>query len=100
MPIHDWKKVSAGLFHDFHIEWMRAIKHTLNKGLLPPGYFAIVEQYTEPDRVPDVLALERKTARARRGDHRHKPGAVALLEKPKLKRTGLASRELDAYRKR
>src|SRR5262249_40726348 len=43
MPIHDWTRVRANLFHDFHQSWTIAIRNVLNAGQLPPGYFAIVE---------------------------------------------------------
>lgn len=33
MPIHDWTRVGAGIFHDFHQEWI----HLLIVGLFPPG---------------------------------------------------------------
>jgi hypothetical protein len=44
MPIHDWTRVDAGTFHDFHCDWTIEICRTLNRGLLPTGYFAMVEQ--------------------------------------------------------
>lgn len=44
MPIHDWTRVRAGVFHDFHQEWTISIKRALNSGILPPGYYAMVEQ--------------------------------------------------------
>lgn len=57
MPIHDWTRVSAGIFHDFHHEWISAIKRALNGGLLPPGYYALAEQIAGGVG-PDVLTLE------------------------------------------
>jgi hypothetical protein len=45
MPIHDWSRVDAGLFHDFHQTWVPEIKRELNRGLLPEGYYALVEQH-------------------------------------------------------
>ena len=56
MPIHDWTRVDAGVFHDFHLSWLPAIKRALNSGLLPPGYYAMGEQVAGPGN-PDVLAL-------------------------------------------
>ncbi|HVW36534.1 MAG TPA: DUF4058 family protein, partial [Pirellulales bacterium] len=44
MPIHDWTRVEAGIFHDFHQTWMPEIKRALNQGRLPPDYYALVEQ--------------------------------------------------------
>jgi hypothetical protein len=57
MPIHDWTRVDAGLFHDFHQGWTVALRNALNAGILPPDYFALVEQRT-PGPIPDVLTLE------------------------------------------
>jgi hypothetical protein len=44
MPIHDWTRVRSNRFHDFHQSWTIAIRNQLNSGLLPAGYFAMVEQ--------------------------------------------------------
>ena len=57
MPIHDWARVNAGTFHDFHHEWISTIKRALNDGLLPPDYYAMAEQIAG-GLGPDVLALE------------------------------------------
>lgn len=56
MPIHNWKRVDAGLFHAFHQGWITHLTEALNDGRLPDGYFAIPEQNTRW-AVPDVLAL-------------------------------------------
>src|SRR5438552_12294064 len=57
MPIHDWTRVRANRFHDFHQKWTVAICNALNAGRLPPGYFAMVEQKTGGPQ-PDVITLE------------------------------------------
>jgi hypothetical protein len=57
MPIHDWTRVDAGLFHDFHQSWTVALRNALNTGVLPSGYFALVEQRIQGP-IPDVLTLE------------------------------------------
>jgi len=33
MPMHNWTRVSAGTFHDFHNAWITHIKESLNAGL-------------------------------------------------------------------
>jgi hypothetical protein len=58
MPVHDWTTVDAGVFHDFHHEWIAAIKHALNHGILPPDYYAMADQVAGPGN-PDVLGLQR-----------------------------------------
>lgn len=57
MPIHDWTRVRANRFHDFHQSWTIAIRNALNAGLLPPGFFAMAEQITGGPEA-DVVALE------------------------------------------
>jgi hypothetical protein len=57
MPIHDWTRVRANRFHDFHQRWTVAICNALNAGRLPPGYFAMVEQKAGGPE-PDIITLE------------------------------------------
>ncbi len=57
MPVHDWTRVPAGIFHHFHQQWMAAISNALNEGRLPPGYYALAEQI-DGDIGPDLLTLE------------------------------------------
>jgi hypothetical protein len=57
MPIHDWTRVDAGLFHHFHQAWTIALSNALNAGVLPPDYFALVDQRIQGP-IPDVLALK------------------------------------------
>jgi hypothetical protein len=57
MPIHDWTRVEAGDFHDFHQCWVVAIGNALNGGLLPPGYMAMAERVTGRP-IPDVVTLQ------------------------------------------
>ena len=35
MPMHDWTRVPAGIFHAFHHAWISAISDSLNGGILP-----------------------------------------------------------------
>ena len=57
MPIHDWTRVEAGIFHHFHQAWITAIARSLNAGVLPPEYYAMAEQVAG-GMIPDVLTLE------------------------------------------
>ena len=59
MPVHDWTKVDAGIFHDFHTAWLVEIRNALNGGLLPAPYYALAEQAAGLIG-PDVLTLERR----------------------------------------
>lgn len=56
MPVHDWTRVNAGLFHHFHQRWIGALCDQLNTGVLPDGFFALAEQNTA-GLVPDILTL-------------------------------------------
>lgn len=67
MPIHDWTRADANVFHHFHQRWTIAICDALNAGLLPTGYSALVEQHAG-GLVPDVLALERRFSPGRSGE--------------------------------
>lgn len=57
MPVHDWTRVSAGTFHDFHSAWIIHLKEELNGGLLPEGFYAMAEQQAGR-MIADVLTLE------------------------------------------
>ena len=59
MPIHDWTRVDAGLFHDFHQDWTIELRRSLNAGRLPPGFMALTDQQVG-GLIPDVLTLHRK----------------------------------------
>lgn len=61
MPIHDWTRVDAGIFHGFHLSWIAHIKERLNTGGLPPGYYADAEQYAQKKEA-DVLTLHASDA--------------------------------------
>jgi hypothetical protein len=56
MPIHDWTRVEAGIFHHFHHSWIEGIKRTLNAGLLPESYYALAERHAERV-VPEAYRL-------------------------------------------
>ena len=83
MPIHDWTRVLAGGWHGFHLEWLGQMRHTLNRGLLPPGYYADPEQRAGRYEA-GVLTLEEagRTDPPAGGN-----GAVATLAAPALSRT-------------
>lgn len=90
MPIHDWTRVTAGTFHDFHLAWIAELRRALNAGLLPEGYYVLAEQVAG-QVAPDVLTLQDlgggDTAAPRRGNGRHgedddAAGGVAVAEAP------------------
>lgn len=78
MPIHDWSRVDAGIFHDFYVAWTVEIANALNGGALPTDYFALVEQAVGRP-IPDVVTLQmRSNAPHPRADG----GGVALMDAP------------------
>jgi hypothetical protein len=51
MPIHDWTRVDAGVFHAFRHRWLSGLCDALNAGLLPEDHFAVIEPARETDRI-------------------------------------------------
>jgi hypothetical protein len=74
MPIHDWTRVDAGLFHAFHHDWVTILSHALNAGVLPGDYYALPEQSINCP-IPDVLTVQLSTE-PRSSD---RPGSGAAL---------------------
>src|SRR5438045_563150 len=100
MPIHDWTRVDAGIFHDFHHAWIEEIKRSLNAGLLPDDYYALAEQHAAGFG-PDVLTLEER----RNGDADAGPQTIAspsgtgvVLAPPKVRLT--AETDMAFYRRK
>lgn len=92
MPIHDWTRVDAGLFHHFHQEWTITLCNALNAGGLPPEYFALVEQNIRGP-IPDVLTLKLANGHP---DSPASSGGIAVAVRPP--RTRLTKRaEADSY---
>jgi len=56
MPMHDWTKVEAGIFHAFRQEWISEISRALNRNL-PSDYYALPKQVAAGFG-PDVLTLQ------------------------------------------
>ncbi|MFO0958901.1 MAG: DUF4058 family protein [Isosphaeraceae bacterium] len=57
MPVHDWSRVEAGLFHHFHHSWIEELQRALNARILPPDFYAMAEQFAGGFG-PDVLTLQ------------------------------------------
>jgi hypothetical protein len=57
MPVHDWTRVDAGIFHAFHHSWIEELARALNAGVLPEEYYALPEQHAAGFG-PDVLTLQ------------------------------------------
>ncbi len=105
MPIHDWARVGAGIFHHFHHEWISTISSALNAGLLPPDYYALAEQIAGGFG-PDVLTLESvRSEPARSGDEETtsagpSDGGIAVATAPpKVRFTATAEMEQYAHKR-
>lgn len=95
MPMHDWTRVPAGLFHHFHQDWSIEIARTLNRGQLPPGVSALVEQRAGPLET-DVLAIEGRDSRAASGGE--EAGGVVTQPPPSAQIIRRSTKELYADR--
>ena len=90
MPIHDWTRVDAGLFHDFHQDWTIELCRSLNAGRLPRGHSALIDSQPEalavasaPPQAQFIVDAEENTyaRRANRIRIQHRHGqVVAVLE--------------------
>jgi hypothetical protein len=91
MSIHDWTRLEAGDFHEFHQCWVVGIRNALNSGLLPPDYMAMAKQVTGRP-IPDVVTL---STREPKGE----PGGIAVATAPPTARV-IAKFERINYAKR
>lgn len=86
MPLHDWTRVEAGLFHAFHHWWIGELTRVLKEGILPAGYYALPEQVLGAFG-PDVLTLQRGKPLAVNGGTGPVPstagGGVAVAAPPR-----------------
>lgn len=89
MPIHDWTRAPAGVYHDFHQDWTIQLRRALNAGILPDGYFAMADQRIG-GLEPDVATL-----------HQDRPGAGGGLTvaeaPPRLRQAARSESEAAHY---
>ena len=111
MPIHDWTRVDAGIFHHFHQQWIVAITNVLNQRLLPREYYALEEQHGA-SFTPDVLTP--KTSKSPKpdddgaqplatsslvdGEGDETAGGGVLVAEPRVRVT--AETDLEFYRRK
>ncbi|MGL6095959.1 MAG: DUF4058 family protein [Fimbriiglobus sp.] len=94
MPIHDWTRVDTGRFHHFHQAWAVYLAAALNRGGLPPGFEALVEQKAAGWE-PDVLALMTDTPP--RPDPAITDGGLAIALAPPHAQIVTRESEAEAY---
>ena len=92
MPIHDWTRVDAGLFHNFHQNWITTLTNALNTGALPSDYYALAEQSVRGP-IPDVIALRLSVDGP---DSAESGGGLAVAEVPPRARV-VRRNETDVY---
>ncbi len=101
MPVHDWTRVEAGIFHDLQHSWIGEIARVLNRGLLPDDYYALIESQTV--RVtPDVLAFPKTGERVADGSEAvsASDGGAGLLSSTPPKVRFTAEAEFEFYRRK
>lgn len=47
MPLNDCSKLDHGFFQDFHNDRLGPIKHVVNDGLKPNGFYAMTDHHFE-----------------------------------------------------
>jgi hypothetical protein len=92
MPVHDWTRVKAGTFHDFHHSWITHLKEALNEGILPVGYYAQSEQHAG-QAIPDILTFHESDTPRRGGGG----GGIVLAEAPPATRLKVTADEGAMY---
>jgi hypothetical protein len=95
MPVHDWTRVDAGIFHAFHHDWITDISRALNRSLLPPEYYALPEQIAG-GLGPDVLTLRRPSGNGAPPSADLPNGGIALAVVPPKVRIRMGS-EANRY---
>jgi hypothetical protein len=95
MPIHDWTRVAAGIFHAFHHRWISAISDVLNAGALPKDYYALPEQQAAGFG-PDVLTLQTRSA----NDNEAGSGGTATIVETRPKTQFTAETDAEFYRRK
>lgn len=94
MPIHDWTRVDAGIFHAFHQRWIGTICDVLNEERLPEDYYALPEQWAGVG-IPDVWALRGRDGDGLRDDSNGRGPTTAIRDRPKA--TYVVETETEAY---
>ncbi len=97
MPMHDWTRVAAGIFHAFHHDWITEMARALNNGLLPENYYALPEQQAAGFG-PDVLALQSPPANDEEAAASSKTTTMMVRTRPKSQFS--AETDTEFYRRK
>jgi Protein of unknown function (DUF4058) len=98
MPLHDWTRVTAGVFHAFHNAWITELQRALNAGVLPADYYALGEQWAG-EIGPDVLTLhlQRPDKPSSPSPRRDSSKPITLADQPPQTRITQQAPEEAAY---
>lgn len=97
MPMHDWTRVEAGIYHAFHHGWISALSEWLNAGSLPDDYYALPEQQAAGFG-PDVLTLQTDPA-TENGNPAGGEVALAVHTRPQTRFTAEGTAEFYQRKK-
>lgn len=93
MEIHDWNESPYGLFHHFHQQWSVAMCDALNSGILPKGFYTLIESHAR-----EVLPDRWKQQRHEKSEQPRRPiGGVALAEAPPKTKFVNRGSDLEVY---
>jgi hypothetical protein len=98
MPMHDWTRVEAGIFHAFHHDWITELARALNRGLLPEAYYALPEQQAAGFG-PDVLTLQNQSPSGADAAETSS-GVVATMIRTRPRTQFTAETEAEFYRRK
>lgn len=76
MPLHDWTRVPAFAFHDFHVGWLLRVGTALNTAVLPAAEYAALLAPVTPHRQYSLVRPRNRLTVRRTSDER----VVAVLE--------------------
>ncbi|MCY2963028.1 MAG: DUF4058 family protein [Planctomycetota bacterium] len=95
MPMHDWTRVDAGIYHAFHHSWIEELGRALNQGLLPTDFYALPEQQAAGFG-PDVVTLQ---SRGFRDSDADSETATAIRARPRTSFSVESSAEFSRRKK-
>ncbi len=98
MPMHDWTKVEAGIFHAFHHEWISEVSRALNR-ILPEDYYALPEQVAAGFG-PDVLTLQGGSQDGADSFSESHSGGTATALRTRPKTRFVAETDVEFYRRK
>ncbi len=97
MPMHDWTRVEAGIFHAFHHGWIHELSRVLNQVFLPSDYYALPEQVAAGFG-PDVLTLQDRRPEEDEPEGGGVATATELQTRPQTR--FMAETDTEFYRRR